>query len=161
MSASIRLVNTTFRFVIDTTTLISYFSRVFGQPSKISPQGLVYVDKVFRGHLNYAMIIPSIVFVEIFDKWFRERSNSSEEFRAKFLAEVYKPIKANPNIEIREMDIEVIENFLRLDDSLINLENRDKIILASAITLNVALITSDRKIKKYFAKHRIIPQIIT
>jgi len=59
------------------------------------------------------------------------------------------------------MDIEVIENFLRLDDSLINLENRDKIILASAITLNVALITSDRKIKKYFAKHRIIPQIIT
>ncbi len=104
---------------------------------------------------------PSVIFVEIFDKWFRERNSSSEEFRAKFIAEVYKPIKANPNIEIREIDLEVLQNFLKLDDSTINLENRDRIILASAVTLNAPLITSDRKVQRYFTKYRIIPQIIT
>lgn len=157
----IKLVNTTFRFVIDTTALISYFCRVFEQPSQISKKGLLYLDKVFKGQDNYLMVIPSIVFVEIFDKWFRERNSSSEEFRAKFIAEVYKPIKANPNIEIREIDLEVLQNFLDLDDSIINLENRDRIILASAVTLNAPLITSDRKVQKYFTKYRIIPQIIT
>lgn len=161
MSVSISLVKTSFRFVIDTTTLISYFSKVFGQSSKISQSGLTYLDRVFQGHPNYTMIIPSTVFIEIFDKWFRETNNYGEEFRAKFISEVYNPIKSNPNIEIREIDIEVLKNFLDLDDPIVNLENRDKIILASAITLNAALITSDRRIKKYFTKYRVIPQLIT
>ena len=161
MNVDIRLVTTPFRFVIDTTTLISYFYQVFGQPSQISKKGLLYLEKVFQGQANYLMVIPSTVFVEIFDKWFRGNDNSSEEFRAKFLAEVYKPIKANPNIEIREIDIEVLHNFLDLHDSVINLENRDKIILASAITLNAPLITSDKKIKKYYSKYHPIPQLIT
>jgi len=160
MTVSISHVITKSRFVIDTTTLISYFQKVFQQPSQISDKGLSYVDKVFNYHENYSMIIPSTVFVEIFDKWFRDRDKNSEELRAKIIAEVYKPIKTNPNIEIRSLDREVLSNFLRLDDPLINLENRDRIILASAMTVEAPLITSDRKIKKYYQKHRPIPQLI-
>lgn len=161
MSANISHVKTSFRFVIDTTTLISYFYEVFGKRSQISANGLSFVEKVFQGKDNYLMIIPSTVFVEIFDKWFRGRDYESDELRAKIIAQIYKPVKDNPNIQIREIDQEVLEKLLSLHDSTINLENRDKIILASAVTLNAALITSDRKIKRYYQKHRPIPQLIT
>ncbi|NET56162.1 MAG: hypothetical protein F6K47_08295 [Symploca sp. SIO2E6] len=47
------------------------------------------------------------------------------------------------------------------DDPYINLENRDKIVLASAVVLESPLITSDGKIKEYVEKYKnIIPAII-
>jgi predicted nucleic acid-binding protein len=161
MNEGINHVITSFRFVIDTTTLISYFHEIFGKGSQISVKGLSLVEKVFKGEDNYLMVIPSTVFVEIFDKWFRNYDSRSEELRAEIIAKIYKPIKNNPNIQIRELDQEVLENFLHIHDPLINLENRDRIILASAITLNSALITSDGKIKRYYQKYRPIPQLIT
>jgi hypothetical protein len=150
-----------YRFVIDTTALISFFSVLFDVPSRISPTGLSFINKSFQVESNYLMTIPSIVFVEIFDKWFRGNSISNQEFRAKFISEVFNPIKISPNIEIRGLDIEVLEEFLYLNDPIINLENRDKIVLASAIVLESPLITSDRKIKTYVNKHRSIPNIIS
>ncbi|HBB31001.1 MAG TPA: hypothetical protein DDZ80_10345 [Cyanobacteria bacterium UBA8803] len=106
------------------------------------------------------MTIPSTVFVEIFDKWFRGKNSEDEEFRAKFISEIFNPIKFLPNIEIRELDIEILENFLRLDDPDINLENRDKIVLATAVVLESPLITSDSKIKKYVERYKNIPDLI-
>jgi hypothetical protein len=148
------------RFVIDTTTLISYFAHIFNVPSQISSRGLSYLTKVFQSDSEYLMTIPSIVFIEIFDKWFRGENAVGEEFRAKFISEVFNPIKFSPNIEIRELDMEVLENFLSLDDPEINLENRDKIVLASAVALESPLITSDLKIKKYVDKYKNIPELI-
>jgi len=149
------------RFVIDTTALISYFAELFDRQSQISPKGLSYIEKVFQSDSDYLMTIPSIVFVEIFDKWFRGVTPRHEEFRAKFISEIFNPIKLCPNIEIREIDIEVLEKFLHLNDPYIKLENRDKIVLASAEVLQAQLITSDRKIKKYVDKYQNIPKIIS
>lgn len=149
------------RFVIDTTALISYFAHIFNVPSQISSKGLSYITRVFQSDGDYLMTIPSTVFVEIFDKWFRGKNTTNEEFRAKFISEVFNVIKFSPNIEIRELDIEILENFLRLDDPDINLENRDKIVLASAVTLKSPLITSDAKIKKYVERYKNIPDLIS
>lgn len=148
------------RFVIDTTTLISYFAHIFNVPSQISSRGLSYISRVFQSDSEYLMTIPSIVFIEIFDKWFRGENTVGAEFRAKFISEIFNPIKVSPNVEIRELDFEVLENFLRLNDPDINLENRDKIVLASAVVLEAPLITSDSKIKKYVERYKNIPELI-
>ncbi|MEH2283354.1 MAG: hypothetical protein V7K90_18815 [Nostoc sp.] len=162
MSRNIETILDKRRFVIDTVALISYFAHIFNEPSKISPKGLLYIDTAFKHYdSNYLITIPSIIFIEIFDKWFRGNTTANEEFRAKFIAEVFNPIRASPNIEIRELDIEVLESFLDLNDQNINLENRDKIVLASAVVLKSPLITSDTKIKYYLEKYNIIPGIIS
>lgn len=141
------------RFVIDTTALISYFSDLFNQKSQISKKGLSIIEKAFLYEDSAVVVVPSVVFVEIFDKWFAGDKISDEEFRARFIIEVYEMIRQASNFEIREIDIEVLERFLSLDDSEINLENRDRIILASAIVLEARLITSDGKIINYIQKH--------
>lgn len=148
------------RFVIDTNALISYFSDIFNVPTHISSRGLLYISKAFQNDSEYLMTIPSIVFVEIFDKWFRGENAVGEEFRAKFISEIFNPIKFSPNVEIREIDLEVLENFLKLNDPDISLENRDRIVLASAVTLEAPLITSDSQIKKYVERYRNIPDLI-
>jgi hypothetical protein len=161
VSLNINPLSQKYRFVIDTTALISFFPILFDVPSRISPKGLSLIKKSFQAESNCLMTIPSIVFVEIFDKWFRGKNIVNQEFRAKFISEVFNPIKISPNIEIRELDIEVLEKFLYLNDPIINLENRDKIVLASAIVLESPLITSDRKIRTYVKKHNSIPEIIS
>lgn len=149
------------RFVVDTTALISYFAEVFGKESQISRQGLLIMERSFANTGAGLLVFPSVVFIEIYDKWFRGSRSVDEEFRAKFNTEIFQVIRAAENMEIREIDIEVLEVFLNLDDPEINLENRDKIIVASAIVLNAPIITSDRKIKDYVNKHNISSPIIT
>jgi len=150
------------RFVIDTVALISYFAHIFNVTSKISQKGLSYIDMSFKDYNSkYLIIIPGVVFIEIFDKYFGGNSAANKEFRAKFISEVFNPIKLAPNIEIRELDIEILESFLDLRDENIKLENRDKIILATAVILKSPLITSDTMLKKYCEKYRVIPEIIS
>ena len=147
------------RFVIDTTALISYFDLIFEQQSKISKEGIRIIRDAFQTEYKTILIIPGVVFVEIFDKWLQEKC--SEEFQAKLRAEVFTPIYQAPNIEIREIDREILEIFVTLQDQNINLENRDRLILASAVVLDAPLITSDRKIKKFVKKHKSIPYIVS
>jgi len=156
------------RFVIDTVALISYFAHIFTHhpifdvKSKISPKGLSYIDTAFKDYNSrYLIIIPSVVFIEIFDKWFRGNNIADEEFRAMFIAEVFNPIKLAPNIEIRELDFEVLESFLDLKDENARLENRDKIVLATAVVLKSPLITSDTKLKEFQDKYKVISEIIS
>lgn len=147
------------RFVVDTTALISYFDVVFEQGSRISKNAIRLIETAFKTEHEAILIIPGVVFVEIFDKWFRK--DRGEEFLAKFRAEVFEPIRQAPNIEIREIDNEILEMFLKLYDPDVNLENRDKLILASAVVLNAPLITSDRKVIKFVNKHRVVPDIVS
>lgn len=139
------------RYILDTTALISYFSDIFRQNSRISLRALNIINESFIDNSNTLVSIPSIVLVEIFDVWYRQ--SSTQEFRAKLKALMINKILEANNIEIREIDDEIIENFLYLYDDEINLENRDRIILASAYALEAKIITSDRKIIRYLTKH--------
>ena len=104
------------RAVIDTAGLISYFHLFFEQPSKITAHGLRFIQRAFQNDI--LLSIPSVVFIEIFDKWICD-----EEFKAKFYSEVFTPILQSPNIEIKPIDDEVLEQFLLCNDDTINLEN--------------------------------------
>jgi predicted nucleic acid-binding protein len=146
------------RFVIDTTAIISYFDSVFERGSQITKQALQFIDNAFEIEYETILVIPGVVFVEIFDKWFHDVQG--EEFQSKFRSEVLEPILRAPNIEIREIDNETLEAFLTLQDQNINLENRDRLILASAVVLNTPLITSDSKLIRFVRKNRVIPYTI-
>lgn len=143
------------RFVLDTTSLISYYSVIFKRKSQISENAIKIINRAFIENSNVLIVVPSICFVEIFDKFCL-----NEEDLMKIRYEVFIPIKMCPNIEIREIGKDVLKNFITLDDDIVNLENHDKIILSTAIELDAHLITSDEKISKYVRKTRIIKPII-
>lgn len=150
------------RYVVDTMSIISYFSDVFGpQYSRISSRGLAILDRAFSSSDDVLLSIPGVVFVEIYDKWFGGAKAQSEEFRAMVRAELLERIHQSPNIEIREVDIETLEVFMTLEDQNINLENRDRLILAMAAALNAPLITDDPKLRSFAKKHRVIPYVIS
>lgn len=113
-------------FVSDTNALISYFHKVFNVKSKLSKNARIIFDCALSNSIdNIKLSIPSVVFVEIFEKWF-----ISEEFARKFYYEVYTPIIESPNIEIKPIEQEVLENLLRIRGNLSNHEINDKLILA-------------------------------
>ena len=101
------------------------------------------------------MSIPSVVFLEIFEQWI-----ISEEFARKFHYEVYNIIIESPNIEIKPIEQEVLENLLEVRDNLSRHEINDKIIVASAMMLHCPIITTDPEIIKYVRKTPAIPSIL-
>lgn len=143
------------RIVIDTNALIGYFHWVFDQPPRMSQLASSLIEKAFRYPEDIILIIPSIAFIEVFEQFIVD-----EEHQAKFKAEVLEPIQNATNIEIRPIDMEVLENFLLLEDPSIRLESHDRIVLASAMALQCPLITSDSKIKRLNKKRKFIPKVI-
>jgi len=143
-------------FVSDTNALISYFNTVFEVEPILSKKATVIFDCAFAtSNDNIKLSIPSIVFVEIFEKWF-----VSEEFVRKFYYEVYTPIIGSPNIEIKPIDQEVLENLIRIRGSLSKHEINDKLILASAMMLNCPLITVDQNIISFVKENDVLPSIV-
>jgi predicted nucleic acid-binding protein len=142
-------------YVVDTTAIISFFYDVFQQRSAISSAALKIMEAGFSGASNVRLSIPSIVFVELFEKW-----HLKAETAAQIRYEIVNKVIFAEHVEIRSLDPEVLENFIGIDDEVENLENHDKIVLASAMTLECPLITSDHKILSYVNKHRVIPRII-
>jgi len=142
-------------YVIDTTSLISYFEKVFKEKPKISRPALRVIGNAFKMHSEIKLSIPSIVFIEIYDKWYRD-----EEMAAKIKIEIMNLIMERPNIEIKPIEKEVLENFLKIKDKSIKIDNHDKIIMASSMMLQWPLITSDSKIIKYNRRHGVIPYIL-
>lgn len=145
------------RYVLDTTSLISYFHGVFERPSQISKMSLKIIESAFTEE-NTILIIPNIVFVEIFKKWYR-----SEEWSEKIRYEVYEKVISRPNIEIRPLDLEQLETFLLITDIEPdhNFDNHDKQILACAMMLNCDLITSDRRIIRYNKRKSVVSNILS
>lgn len=141
-------------------SVISFFSDVFGQSSRISSYGLTLLERAFTSTDDLILSIPGVVFVEIYDKWFRGGKARDEEFRARFRLEVLERIHQSPNIEIREIDIETLEVFVTLEDRNINLENSDRLILAVATVLQAPLITADPSLISFAKRHRVIPYIV-
>ena len=144
-------------YVIDTCSLISYFNRVFDESQKISTRARRIIGQAFHSFpQDVKLSIPSIVFVEIFEKWI-----TTDEFAAKFHYEVFQLVIQSPNIEIKPIEREVLDNLLLIGDSMSGHEIHDKIILASAMMLDCPLITIDTKIIDYVDKHRVIPRIVS
>jgi predicted nucleic acid-binding protein len=81
------------------------------------------------------------VFIELFEKW-----ATSEEKLAQIKSLVVEPLVNSPNIEVRPLDLEVLEELLRLREIEPHLDNHDMIVIASAIILEADLVTSDQKL---------------
>lgn len=136
---------TAIRFVADTHTVIWYFSRFFGQRN-LNSEG---VNQVFHQVLNnsltnFRLVIPSVVFLEIFDKFCRTENDA-----ARIYYECFVPLEACPNVEIRELDKEVIEMLINLGDVLASHEVNDKIVVATSAVLECVLLTRDPVIQEF------------
>ncbi|MDM8525467.1 hypothetical protein QUF80_19030 [Desulfococcaceae bacterium HSG8] len=150
-------------YVIDTNGLISFFSRVFDDTPKFD--GAPPISRRARNIIQEAvspsegrvlLSVPSIVFIEIYEKWLR-----SEEFFRKFFYEVFTPLKQSPNVEIRAIDHEVLENLLKIDGCLAKHDLHDKIVVASAMTLECSIITVDHKIIEFVGTGKcLIPNVL-
>ncbi|MDM8535449.1 hypothetical protein QUF70_01710 [Desulfobacterales bacterium HSG17] len=139
------------RYVIDTNGIISYFSQIFDDTPRFD--GAPPISQKARNAIQEAvspfegqvlLSVPSVVFIEIYEKWLR-----SEEFLRKFFYEVFTPLKQSPNVEIRAIDQEILENLLAVDGCLAKHDLHDKIVVASAMTLECPIITVDSKIIEF------------
>ncbi|MBF0578113.1 PIN domain-containing protein [Dysgonomonas sp. GY617] len=144
------------RYIIDTTTLMSYFASTFEIQSQISSTALNIINEAIEEGTNI-LLIPSIVFIEIFSKQF-----ITEEKASQIRYEVYEKIKSCENISIEPIDKEVLECFLDIVDieKGHNFDNHDKIIFATAIKYDSFLITSDKRLIRYNRRKKLIPDII-
>lgn len=145
------------RYVLDTTSIISYFDYVFEKPSQISEKALRIIRKGMTSD-EVILIIPSIVFVEIFKKWF-----TSDERSHKIRYEIFEKIRLRGNIEIKPIEQEVISEFIKIRniEANHNFDNHDKQILACAMMLQCPLITSDTNVIRYNKINRVIPETIS
>lgn len=142
-------------YVADTVAVMSYFSEVFGSPQRLSAKAFNIIGQALVTYsTDIKLSIPSVVFIEIFDNCYREEENA-----AKLRYEFYGVIQSSPNVEVKPIDQEVLENLLNIGDELRHHDIHDKIVLASAMMLNCTLITTDKKIKSYIKKHKLIPVI--
>lgn len=92
------------------------------------------------------------MFVEIYEKWLK-----TEEFSRKFYYEIFSLLKQSPNVEVRPIDREVLENLIHIGGNLKNHDLHDKLVLASAIGLESPLITTDNDVINYVSKEKPIP----
>ncbi len=131
---------------------MSYFNKVFGVHQKLSRRARRIISQALStSPSNVKLSIPSIVFIEIFDNCFEE-----EETANKLRYEFYEVIKSSPNIEVKAIEQEVLENILRIRDELSDHDIHDKIVLASAMMLDCPLITTDGPIINYIKKHNVV-----
>ena len=150
------------RYVIDTNGIITFYDEVFiksplhGRSGSMSTNTRTVIQEAINPFEGGVLLsVPSIVFIEIYEKWLR-----TEEFFRKFFYEVFIPLKQSPNVEIRSLDQEVLENLLTVDGCLAEHDLHDKIVVASAITLECPLITSDDEIIKFVGKgEKSIPKV--
>ena len=137
------------RYVIDTCAIIDYFDYIFGTTSSsLSATGRTIISDALSVNRPFSalpiLIIPSIVFLEIFQKWF-----DNVDLANRIVREVYRLFVERDNIEIRKLDREVVEFVRTIRGSLSNHEINDKIVLATALILKCPLITNDSDIQGY------------
>lgn len=140
--------------VLDTCAIISFYQDTFRESSTISNRGLALIQKVVDGNLK--AIVPSIVFIELFDLY-----SNRQEILKKIRYEVFIPLKSYENVEIRPLDKEVLSVMLTFDDLLEGekFDNHDKQILSCAVVMNCSLVTSDNKIIRYNNRKKLVKEI--
>jgi predicted nucleic acid-binding protein len=143
-------------FVVDTNAIISHYGDVLDRDACVTSTALGYIKRAFLPGSDIRLSVPSFVFVEMVCTL-----GKSQEARAKLRYEVFEPIRNCPNIEIRPLEKDTLHQMMKIADPTINLENHDKIMLASAMVLDCPLITSDAKILQFNRKHKAVSQIVT
>lgn len=132
-------------YVLDTHAVIWHFPKAFRQTNCNSRKvNEILCETLTDESSKYRLVVPSIVFVEIFDKFSLNREDSSRVFY-----ECFTPLKDCSRIELRELDFEVLETVSKIGGALENHEIHDKIIVATALTLDASVITKDPKIHEY------------
>jgi len=143
-------------YVTDTDSIISFFHNIFGVPQRLSERarGMI-AQALLTSSSEVKLSIPSVVFMEIFEKWF-----ITEEFSEKLRYEVFEIVRRSPNIEIKPIEQEVLEKLLKIGGNLSRHDINDKIIVASAMMLNCPLITTDGEIIDYIRTTPDIPSVL-
>lgn len=144
-------------YVVDTCAVISYFSNIFEGDVSISDKSLEIIDLAFHSN-EIKLIFPSAIFIELFVKWFK-----NEEIAARIKTEVYLRIKNQENMQIRILDRETLENYIKIQniETGFGFDGHDKQIFASAMTMECKLITSDERLIRYNKEHNLIAGIIS
>ena len=148
-------------YVIDTCALISFFDGVFvhasgydGSPRLSNRATGIITEAVNSGGTQIRLSIPSVVFIEIYEKWLH-----AEEFCRMFYYEVFEPLRKSGNVEIRPTDREVLENLMCIGGQLADHDLHDRLILASAMALRAPLITTDEVVTAYVKERGIVPGV--
>lgn len=144
------------RYVIDTSGVIRAFPDFFEVDERLSAATRKIIDDALMPYSHTRLSIPSIVFVEIFEKWLK-----TEEKARAFYYSVFQPFVESPNVEIKPLEREVLDNLFLIRGSLAGHDLHDKLVLASAMMLKAALITTDHKIQKYVEESHVIPQTLS
>jgi len=149
-------------YVIDTCVLISFFGDVFTHAKGYERSPLLTTrtkgaisEAVYSRHTRVRLSIPSVVFVEIYEKWLRSR-----EFCRRFFYEVFAPLRESPNVEIRAIDREVLGNLLKIGGRLARHDLHDRLVLACAMSLDAPLFTTDEEVTKYVEESGAIPGVL-
>lgn len=125
--------------VLDTNAFINYYNDYFGEADRLSQETRKFIDLCFDIYdEKYRLSIPSVVFLEIFDKFL-----NTQEKRKEFYYSIFSPLKNKEKIEIKSIERGVIEQFI---GTSYKLEMHDRIIYCSAKEINAVLVTSDSKI---------------
>lgn len=143
-------------YVLDTNSLISYFSSILNVDGSISKKSLKIIDNAFKFN-SPKLILPTIVLVELFHKFCK-----NEEITALIKYEIYFRIKNQPNMEIQVFDKEILENFIKIRniEDEFKFDNHDRQVFAAAMTMDCPLISSDSKLIRYNNRMRFVKEIL-
>lgn len=137
--------------VPDTNAVISFFWDVFQHSPRHGAAGSLSVsareamhDAIITQSGRALLSVPSIVLIEIYEKWLLE-----QEFVRRFYFEVFVPLRDSPYVEVRSLDEEVLDELIFIGGLLADHDLHDKIVVASAKVLRCALITTDKKIREF------------
>lgn len=152
-------------YVCDTNSIIDFFADTFIKiainsdeiHSRLSYAARELMNQAFSPYDSDIKIsIPCVVLLEIYEKWLID-----EEKTKIFYYEVFSRLNESPNVEIRPIDEEVMENLITIHGNLDRHDLHDKLIVASAIVLKTTLISSDGEISSFVSTNpRLIPGII-
>jgi predicted nucleic acid-binding protein len=144
------------KVVADTNAVISYFSEIFGTEQSLSGRGRNCFEGAFGyGDCGIRMVIPSVVFLEIYDKWM-----SDEESAARINSQIFRLAESKEYIEIRPLDREVLEATAKLSVLLDGHEVNDIIIFATAVVLGWPLVSSDSVLRTFNQATGLIPDVL-
>lgn len=138
-------------YVLDANALIAYFGDVIRSSPKCRDTHDISLDAkrtieqaLVSETTDVRLTVPSVAFVEVY-----KNCLTNEELVRGFYYEVFVRLAQSPNVEIRALDREVLENLVAIGDNLLRHELHDKLIVATARVLKATLITTDSAIQRY------------
>jgi PIN domain nuclease of toxin-antitoxin system len=136
---------TAIRYVIDTHAVIWYFSELFNQSNCNSNKVNRIIDEIIKDPFTTKrLVVPSIIFVEIFDNFCHTAIDSRRIY-----FDCFVPLDDCDNVEIREIDKEVVDSLLGIQGELASHEINDKLIVATGLVLDRVVITKDPVIQRF------------